>query len=356
MRRWNGWGDDAIAYPLHASAVRFLEDRVGAAQPPADIAFGEALASVPTSRFPSHGLISTDPADRLFHARGQSLPDWVALRSGRIGVFPDGVAYPADEAEVRELLRYAAAVGACLIPYGGGTSVVGHVNPLPGAAPVLTVDLGRLNRLLRFDETSGLATFGAGIRGPDLEVQLRSRGFTLGHFPQSFEYSTLGGWIATRSCGQQSLAYGRIERLFAGGRLETPVGALDLPPFPASAAGPDLRELVLGSEGRLGLLTSATVRATPIPEREEFRAIFFPNWQTGQAAAREIASARACLGLGGPAGVADQRNSACNADPGARGVSGDLLPELASGPGGCARDRAGVRAALDGAAEHAGRD
>ncbi|MBM4458430.1 MAG: FAD-binding oxidoreductase [Chloroflexi bacterium] len=295
MRRWNGWGDDAIAYPLHASAVRFLEDRVGAAQPPADIAFGEALASVPTSRFPSHGLISTDPADRLFHARGQSLPDWVALRSGRIGVFPDGVAYPADEAEVRELLRYAAAVGACLIPYGGGTSVVGHVNPLPGAAPVLTVDLGRLNRLLRFDETSGLATFGAGIRGPDLEVQLRSRGFTLGHFPQSFEYSTLGGWIATRSCGQQSLAYGRIERLFAGGRLETPVGALDLPPFPASAAGPDLRELVLGSEGRLGLLTSATVRATPIPEREEFRAIFFPNWQAGQAAAREIA--QACVPL-----------------------------------------------------------
>lgn len=192
---------------------------------------------------------------------------------------------------MRDLIRYAGEVGARLIPYGGGTSVVGHINPLPGDAPVLTVNLDRLNGLLRFDEKSLLATFGAGVTGPFLEAQLRARGCTLGHYPQSFEYSTLGGWVATRSSGQQSLGYGRIEQLFAGGRLEAPAGTLLLPPFPASAAGPDLREAVLGSEGRLGVLTEVTVRARPLPERENFHAVFFPGWEQGQAAVRQILQA-----------------------------------------------------------------
>ncbi|MCX6033057.1 MAG: FAD-binding oxidoreductase [Chloroflexi bacterium] len=302
MRRWNGWGDDTITYPLHASALRFLEQRVGPGAPPGDVVFADAVAQVPPSRLPIHPLVSPDPADRLRHARGQSLPDWVALRGGRIGAFPDGVAYPASDADVRELIRYAEAIGARLIPYGGGTSVVGHVNvgqfaKLPYSPPTLTVDLSRLNRLRRLDATSGLATFGAGVIGPDLEAQLRAAGFTLGHFPQSFEYSTLGGWIATRSCGQQSLGYGRIERLFAGGHVETPAGSLDLPSFPASAAGPDLRELVLGSEGRLGIITEATVRVTPLPEHEEFRAVFFPTWEQAQTAARAIVQARLPLSM-----------------------------------------------------------
>ncbi|MGQ9768361.1 MAG: FAD-binding oxidoreductase, partial [Anaerolineae bacterium] len=252
MRRWNGWGDDTVQYPLNEAARRFLTARLGPGTPPRDATFADVVATVPPSRLPDHPLVSADPADRLRHARGQSLPDWVALRTGRIGAFPDGVARPATGEEVRELLDYALQVGAAVIPYGGGTSVVGHVNPLPGDRPVLTVDLARLNRLLRFDGEGNLAAFGAGIVGPELEAQLRARGFTLGHFPQSFEYSTLGGWIATRSSGQQSLGYGRIERLFAGGVLEAPAGTLTLPAFPASAAGPDLRELVLGAEGRLG--------------------------------------------------------------------------------------------------------
>src|SRR5438093_285107 len=130
-------------------------------------------------------------------------------------------------------------------------------------APVLTVDLARMNGLLDLDETSRLATFGAGVLGPDLEAALRARGYTLGHFPQSFEHSTLGGWVATRSSGQESRGYGRIEDLFAGGRLAAPSGTLVMPPFPASAAGPDVRQMVLGSEGRLGILTEATVRVTP---------------------------------------------------------------------------------------------
>jgi len=198
---------------------------------------------------------------------------------------------------VRPLLDLADAVGARVIPYGGGTSVVGHVTPVAGDAPVLTIDLARLAGLLRFDETSHQATFGAGCSGPDLEALLRARGFTLGHFPQSFEYSTLGGWIATRSSGQQSFGYGRIERLFAGGRVETPAGLLDLPPFPASAAGPDLREIVLGSEGRLGVITEATVRVSPLPERERFYAVFLPSFEAGIATVRELAQERLPLSM-----------------------------------------------------------
>jgi alkyldihydroxyacetonephosphate synthase len=288
MRRWNGWGDDTENYILPKSALKFLGGAIGPGQPPQDAKLEDVLRSLPPSRLPKHPLISTDPEDRLRHARGQSLPDWIALRSGRIGVCPDGVARPINNEDIRSLLEFARHRGTRLIPYGGGTSVTGHINPLLGRKPVLTVDMSRMNRLLRFDERSHLAVFEAGVTGPDLEAQLRARGFTLGHFPQSFEYSTLGGWIATRSSGQQSLGYGRIERLFAGGRLESPSGTLDLPPFPASAAGPDLREAVLGSEGRFGILTEAVVRVTPLPQREEFHALFFPEFNQGEEAARQI--------------------------------------------------------------------
>lgn len=291
MRRWNGWGDDTITYPLHDAPRRFLEELVGPGTAPRDITLEEVVASVPPSRLPIHALVSADPEKRVRHARGQSLPDWIAMRCGRISAFPDGVAYPTTDTEVQDLIRYARQVGARVIPYGGGTSVVGHINALESEMPTLTVNLGRLNRLRRFDEASQLATFGAGIIGPDLEAQLRARGCTLGHFPQSFELSTLGGWIVTRSSGQQSLGYGRIEKLFAGGRLEAPAGTLVLPPFPASAAGPDLREVVLGSEGRLGILTEATVRVSPLPEVEAFHAMFFPNFEGGCTAVREIMQA-----------------------------------------------------------------
>jgi alkyldihydroxyacetonephosphate synthase len=292
MRRWNGWGDDTIVYPLPSSAAAYLEELVGPGIPPSDVSLEQALAGVPAARLPQHPLITTDPLARLNHARGQSLPDWVSLRSGRIGAFPDGVAYPQTAEDVRSLLSYASQTGVHLIPYGGGTSVVGHINPLPAAAPVVTVDMSRMSQLRRFDPESLLATFAAGIRGPDLEAQLRARGCTLGHFPQSFELSTLGGWIASRSSGQQSLGYGRIEKLFAGGELESPAGSLCLPPFPASAAGPDLRELVLGSEGRLGILTEATVRVTPLPETEAFHGVFFPDFDSGQSAVRQMLQAR----------------------------------------------------------------
>lgn len=291
MRRWNGWGDDSIGYSVPTSAISFLSRLVGPGHPPKDISLQEVLGRVPKSRLPKHSLVSTDPLTRLVHARGQSFPNWVDLRTGHINSFPDGVAYPMSTDNVTELIQYARRADIHLIPYGGGTSVVGHVDSIKSKTPILTIDMSRMNCLLDIDSQSLLATFQAGVSGPDLEAQLRARGFTLGHFPQSFEHSTLGGWVATRSSGQQSLRYGRIEKLFAGGRLVTPVGELILPSFPASAAGPDLREMVLGSEGRLGILTEVCIRLSPIPENEEFHAVFFPDFQHGVEAVKQILKA-----------------------------------------------------------------
>jgi alkyldihydroxyacetonephosphate synthase len=291
MRRWNGWGDDSIIYPVPPSARSFLDQRVGIGRQPKDISLQEILRQLPKSRIPRHDLVSTDPLLRLLHARGQSFPDWVDLRTGLVNTYPDGVAYPMSNQDVIDLLHYANHAGICLIPYGGGTSVVGHIDPIKSNDHILSIDMSRMNRLINLDTKSLLATFNTGVSGPDLEAQLRAHGFTLGHFPQSFEYSTLGGWVATRSSGQQSLRYGRIEKLFAGGKVETPIGELNLPSFPASAAGPDLREMVLGSEGRLGIITEACVRITPIPEREDFHAVFFPDFQHGVEAVQQILSA-----------------------------------------------------------------
>lgn len=294
MRRWNGWGDDTIEVPLGEGALRFLDERLGPGTAPPDAAFDAVCAQLPPPRLPPHPLVDTQPATRLTHALGQSLQDWLRLRYGRVEPAPDGVAFPESADEVRELLRFAADAGAALVPYGGGTSVCGHLDAARGR-PTLSVDMRRLRALTSLDRTSLLATFGAGVTGPDLEAQLRAHGYTLGHFPQSFDYSTLGGWVVTRSSGQQSLRYGRIEQLFAGGRMETPRGRLEIPTFPASSAGPDLRELVLGSEGRMGILTEATVRISPLPAFEAFHAVFLPDWERAELAVRTIVQAR--LGL-----------------------------------------------------------
>ncbi len=297
MRRWNGWGDEATTYLLPEAAGLFLANAIGHASLISDAKLEQVLASVPESRLAPHRLVSTDAEQRLRHARGQSLPDWIALRSGRIDCFPDGVAFPASDSDVRELLGYARVAEAIVVPFGGGTSVAGHINPVPTWGPVLTVDMSHMNQLLKWDETSQLATLGAGASGPQIEAALRNLGFTLGHYPQSWEFSTLGGWVAARSCGQQSYYYGRIENLFAGGHVETPLGSLDLPPLPASAAGPDVRQLVLGSEGRLGIVTRATVRVRRLPEAEDFGAALFRDWESGVQAVRHLAQSRARVSM-----------------------------------------------------------
>jgi alkyldihydroxyacetonephosphate synthase len=289
LRRWNGWGDDSIETVLPPRARELLGSLVGPATPPQDAALETVVGAVPDSRAPEDQRLETDPLDRVRHARGQSLPDWIALRSGRLGAVPDAVTRPPDAAAVADLFALAARSGAALIPYGGGTSVVGGVTVRPSDRPVITVDLARTGGLHALDERSGLATFGAGTLGPDLEAALEPHSLLLGHYPQSFEASTVGGWVATRSAGQQSRGFGRIEALFAGGHLETPRGALELPSFPASAAGPDLRELVLGSEGRLGILTEVTVRTAARPRQERFPAYLAPDWDRALELARGLA-------------------------------------------------------------------
>ncbi|WP_369602093.1 FAD-binding oxidoreductase [Hahella sp. SMD15-11] len=297
MRRWNGWGDEANAMDLPANGRQFLEARIGPGHSLPDATLDAVRATVPESRLAGHPLIDRSPDTRIRHARGQSLPDWLAMRSGEFGVFPDGVAFPETSEQVAELLRWCQEQDVVVIPYGGGTSVAGHINPVDQGKPVLTLSLERMNQLMELDEISQIATFGAGTPGPMVEAQLRARGYTLGHFPQSWELSTVGGWVASRSSGQQSLRYGRIEQLFAGGRVETLRGTLILPPIPASSAGPDLREMILGSEGRMGVITEVKVRVTPLPEVEKFHVIFFRNWDNARDGARALVQQRVPLSM-----------------------------------------------------------
>lgn len=297
MRRWNGWGDDSVEFDLSDQALAFLAERIGPGITPNDATLDAATSAVAASRLPAHPMVDTSARTRLLHGFGQSMSDWLKLRYGQVANLPDGVAFPESTEQVRTLLDWAASQEFVVIPYGGGTSVVGHLSAPSGSNPVLTINLSRLSNLISLNRETQLATFGAGVTGPNLEAQLRAHGYSLGHFPQSFEYSTLGGWVVTRSSGQQSLRYGRIEQMFAGGHVETPSGALDIPCFPASAAGLDIREMVLGSEGRMGVLTEATVRVTPLPEVEQFHAVFFPDWKSATSAVREIAQAKLPLSM-----------------------------------------------------------
>ena len=301
MRRWNGWGDEGFNLAMPEQGQDFLASRIGSGRPLADATLDSVCAKVPETRLTRPAdlvsLIDTGPEARVRHARGQSLADWLAMRSGEFGVFPDGVAYPTTSEEVQTLLSWAAEQHIHLIPYGGGTSVAGHINPVDKGQPVLTVDMSRMNRLIDLDTDSQIATFGAGTPGPLVESQLRAHGYTLGHFPQSFELSTVGGWVASRSSGQQSLRYGRIEQLFAGGRVETLKGTLNLPTIPASSAGPDIREMILGSEGRIGLITEVKVRVTPLPEHESFHVVFFPDWESARTASRLLVQNRTQLSM-----------------------------------------------------------
>jgi len=299
MKRWNGWGDEKnnLNFELTKSSQNFIEAIIGASTPLIDATLTEAVAKVPNSRAPLHRLINADPEVRLRHCRGQSIPDWLAMRSGDFGVFPDGVAFPENSADVQELLLFAKQENLIVIPYGGGTSVCGHITPEKSEQPIITVAMTKMNKLIEFDEISQIATFGAGTLGPDVEKQLAEHGYTLGHYPQSWEMSTVGGWVASRSSGQQSLRYGRIEKMFAGGRIETLQGTLDIPTFPATSAGPDIREMILGSEGRMGIITEVKMRVTKIAEQESFHVAFFPSWDIGMKATREIIQSNVQLSM-----------------------------------------------------------
>jgi alkyldihydroxyacetonephosphate synthase len=238
--------------------------------------------------------VASDDLDRIVHTYGKSLRDLVRLRDSEILRIPDVVVYPADEAEVQQIVDKAVAADAVIIPFGGGSNIAGSLEaPTDEARPVISLDLGRLNKLIDIDEESGLARIQAGALGPDIEEQLGRRGWTLGHFPDSFTHSTLGGWIATRSSGMQSDKYGDIADITRGLRVVLPGKVLVLRPLPSTSTGPSVREMILGSEGRLGVITEATVNVHRIPTERLILGYLFPTWEAGLEAMQEISTSDA---------------------------------------------------------------
>ena len=238
--------------------------------------------------------VSDDDADRVVHARGKSLRDLVRHRSGDVGPLPDLVVRPGSEEEVEAVVGAALEADAVLIPFGGGSNISGSLETPEGETrTVISVDLTRMDRVLDVDERARLARVQPGVFGPHLEEQLNARGWTLGHFPDSFTHSTLGGWIATRSSGMQSDKYGDVADLTRAVRVATPKGMLATRPVPSTSTGPSVREMVLGSEGRLGIICEATVHVHRLPEERTILGYLFGDWEAGLAAMHDIAAGEA---------------------------------------------------------------
>jgi alkyldihydroxyacetonephosphate synthase len=243
-------------------------------------------------------FVSVDRLDRVVHARGKSLRDLILQRRGELRRLPDVVVRPGTEDEVAAVVRAALEADAVLIAFGGGSSISGSLEaPADESRPVISVDLARLDRVLEIDGPSRLARVQAGVSGPDLEEQLAARGYTLGHFPDSFPHSTLGGWIATRSSGMQSDRYGDIADLTKGLRVVTPSGMLVTNPVPAASTGPSVRQMVLGSEGRLGIITEATVEVRRLAPRRVILGYLFPTFAAGLSAMRAIAESECSVSV-----------------------------------------------------------
>ncbi|MBA2348304.1 MAG: FAD-binding oxidoreductase [Solirubrobacterales bacterium] len=303
-QRWWGWGTDGHDGPLPEAGEALLAEELGLGTertvlpaleelelPPSTLTDG---ARAKLEEIVGAGWVRDDHEARVLHSAGRSYPDLLALRSGELSHAPDAIVSPADHAEVLAVLGACADLDLAVIPFGGGTSVVGGVAPLAGEhGGAICLDLARLTGLLELDRRSGLARFGAGTFGPDAESELAAHGLTLGHHPQSFEFSTVGGWVATRSAGQGSTGYGRIDELVQGVRMAAPGGEVTTGSGPASAAGPDLRELLVGSEGTLGVLTEATLRVRPAPGATRYEALALPGFAAAVEALRGLAQAGA---------------------------------------------------------------
>ena len=301
--RWNGWGQTGHPNPLPDGAPQWklLRDALGLTTLPSTPAKKLADCVLPLNQLPAaakHGLeeiVGTDNVhvsdfERAFHARGQSYHDLLHLRAGKLGLAPDAVVYPQSSAQVERVLALCAERNIAVVPFGGGSSVVGGVNAHAKSVggPIITLDMTAMNNVLKIDKHAMTATIEAGIYGPDLEHQLAKHGVTLSHFPQSFQFSTLGGWIAASGAGQQSNRYGKAGKWLVGAQLVTPQGTWDTEAFPASAAGPNLAQLLCGSEGTLGVITQATVRIHDIPKAKDYRGYLLPDFETGLALARQI--------------------------------------------------------------------
>ncbi|HEX3779908.1 MAG TPA: FAD-binding oxidoreductase [Pseudonocardiaceae bacterium] len=295
------WDDEPAPLPAHA--LRWLADRTGL-RPVATPAGPASLRTVSPSTLPAaarQALVEVVGADRLAlgdeerigRTGGLSYLDLLRQRSAGELAAPDAVVLPADPDQVQRVLDVCVEHDLGVVPFGGGTSVVGGVAALRGdKVAVVVLDLLRLDALVSVDPVSRLAVLQAGVRAPDAERLLAAHGFTLGHFPQSFERATIGGFAATRSAGQASAGYGRFEDLVAGIRMATPKGDWRLGVAPASAAGPDLRALVMGSEGAFGVITEVTVRVRPVPAVHTYEGFALASWEAGSAAVRALAQQR----------------------------------------------------------------
>jgi alkyldihydroxyacetonephosphate synthase len=310
--KWWGWGLDGVAF-THEDKPElrdFILERIGldiakvTAAPvdfadldvPAPVLDGALRAGLEAAVGAEH--LSVEDLDRVVHARGKSIRDLILQRRGELVRVPDVVVRPGDEDEVTALLRAALDADAVVIPFGGGTSISGSLEPSADEArTVISVDMSRLDRVIEIDPVSRLARVQAGVFGPSLEEQLNARGFTMGHFPDSFTHSTLGGWIATRSSGMQSDRYGDIADITRGLRVVTPSGTLVTRPVPSTSTGPSVREMILGSEGRLDIITEATVQVRPIPERRVILGYLFPTFDAGLTAMGEIAASEASVSV-----------------------------------------------------------
>jgi alkyldihydroxyacetonephosphate synthase len=300
---WHGWGDPAERHTLPSHAWAFLEREIGAS-PLASRDLPVALADVvlpepaltASARAALEAVVGApqvrdDHATRVEHAGGKSFPDLVRIRRGDGSHAPDVVVFPGSPEEVQRVVEVCSEHEIALVPFGGGTSVVGGVSALRGRfAAAVTLDLRRLTAVPAIDPVSRVATLQAGLRGPEVEAALRPHGLTLGHYPQSHQEATIGGYVATRSAGQASTGYGRVDEMVLGARLATPAGELRLDAHaPASAAGPRLLDLVVGSEGALGVITEATVRVTAYPNATARGAWAFPTMAAAVEALRELA-------------------------------------------------------------------
>jgi alkyldihydroxyacetonephosphate synthase len=328
--KWWGWGDPSVAPELDGEALDVLRERIGELEPWPLAANAEefrlpAPEPLPAALTEAVGADSvfTSNEDRLRHSTGCGYADLARLRNGVLEAAPDAVVMPADAAALRRVLDICAAEGVAVVPFGGGTSVVGGIEPLRGAhSRLVSLDLSAL-RDLGVDPRSMTARLGAGLRGPEAEAALRREGFTLGHFPQSFEYATIGGFAATRSAGQASSGYGRFDALVSSVRLLAPAGDLATLETPHTAAGPALRELVVGSEGTLGVIPDVTVRVHPEPKVRRYEAWIAESFEAGAEIVRALAQGP---GLPEIVRVSDEEETEGTlALSGPRGVAGTLF-------------------------------
>lgn len=321
------WGDSAAATSLPGSMRDLISMIFPVSETPA-----VSDAHTPPPRLDSEliaalgailgeGAVSTDEATRRVRTRGKSTPDLLRQRAGDLSDAPDVVVRPQTHEQVAAVLEFAQAHRVAVVPFGGGTAVTGGLAPRAGEyAGVISLDLGQMRSLVAIDLVSQTATLQAGLRGPEAERLLAEHSMMLGHYPQSFEFASIGGFAATRSSGQSSAGYGRFDAMVVGLRVATPRGEVRLGSAPANASGPDLREVFLGSEGTLGVITEVTVRIRPIPEVTVYTGWHWPSFDAGADAMRTLAQADL---LPTVLRLSDETETALNlADPGSIGADG----------------------------------